>query len=163
MACRAMQLIEQSIDKQMGEHSLATPVAQAPAATGHNIISADEKKQRVQHNIILAEYFKQKAKDPHGLLEKLIEQHENHVSGDTVVSPAPTFVPKPNKQPDSEGINLLVNALSQGQSPKGAQGLQPSSFTSASGQVPNYPTMQGSVSDINSILVYNIAAMSYQT
>ena len=43
--------------------------------------------------MILAEYFKQKAKDPHGLREKLIEQHEKQVNGDTVVSPAPNFVP----------------------------------------------------------------------
>jgi len=100
-----MQIIEQSIDRQNADNAAGTS-----AATAH-IISAEEKKLRVQHNVILAEYFKQKAKEPHALLEKLIEQHEKQVNGDTVVSPAPAFAPKGDKAEQPQGIGLLVSAL----------------------------------------------------
>lgn len=53
------------------------------------IISVDEKKQRVQHNMVLAEYFKGRAKDPYGLLEKLIELHDESAEG--MATPAPTY------------------------------------------------------------------------
>ena len=61
------------------------------SSSSHHIISIDEKKQRVQHNLLLAGYFKNKAKDPHGLLAKLKELHEHHQSGDTIARPAPQY------------------------------------------------------------------------
>lgn len=41
--------------------------------------------------MILAEYFKSKAKDPYGLKEKLIEHHEKTIKGETVVRPPSHF------------------------------------------------------------------------
>ena len=79
---------------------------------------------RIQKNLILQDYLKQKAKDPHGLREKLIELHEKQVNGDTVVSAAPNFVPSKyffifwlliscinleNTNEKNEGISLLIN------------------------------------------------------
>ena len=57
-----MQLIEQGIDRQGAEGAQAS-----------HIVTADEKKLRVQHNTLLAKYFNGKAKEPFELLEKLIE------------------------------------------------------------------------------------------
>ena len=60
----------------------------AGSGSQQGIISVDEKKQRVQHNMVLAEYFKARAKDPYGLLEKLIELHDESAEG--LATPAPT-------------------------------------------------------------------------
>ena len=63
----------------------------------------------------LAEHFKNKAKDPFGLLEKLVEHHEKQVNGETVVSPAPTFVPKPvpivHKDPNFNQMFNLMGSI----------------------------------------------------
>jgi len=61
----------------------------AGSGSQQGIISVDEKKQRVQHNMVLAEYFKARAKDPYGLLEKLIELHDESAEG--LATPAPTY------------------------------------------------------------------------
>lgn len=78
----------------------------------------------------MADYFKQKAKDPYGLKEKLIEQLEKTINGDTVVGPAPMFTPNAEKvnQPeeplDNSGVNLLINALQGSKSTSGQIGSQ---------------------------------------
>ena len=60
-------------------------------SSSQHIIGVEEKKQRVQHNMLLAGYFKNKGKDPHGLLKGLIELHEHHQSGDTIARAAPPY------------------------------------------------------------------------
>lgn len=103
---RLIQKVEQQIDNLGSDSgsSQAGPGSGGPSggsgadkggsgggAAAHHIISIDEKKQRVQHNLLLAGYFKNKAKDPHGLLGKLKELHEHHQSGDTIARPAPQY------------------------------------------------------------------------
>ena len=77
---------------------------------------------RVHQNIVLVEYFKNRAKDPHGLLTKLKEIHEQGQSGENVARAA---------------SNFSLNA--------------------------KLPPQSQQISDINSILLYNIATLSYQT
>lgn len=88
------------------------------SSSNQHVTSLDDKKLRVKHNILLAEYFNMKAKDPYGLKEKLIEQFEKSINGDTIVGPAPSFsVPTPDKATSEEeinGINLIINALNGG-------------------------------------------------
>ena len=85
-------MVEQSVDKTGGSETNAPSSGQGGNSqtnqTSH-IVSLDEKKLRIQHNMALAEHFKNKAKDPFDLLEKLVEHHEKQVNGETVVSPAP--------------------------------------------------------------------------
>jgi hypothetical protein len=121
----------------------------------------------VHHNTELALYFKNKSKDPYALLEKLIENHEKHHSGETSVNPAPQYhinfskydqilrinciendkqQSQEKSQPLSD-INLLLNSLGQGNA----------QTTTTGGGAMNQPQL----SDINSILLYNIAALSY--
>ena len=46
------------------------------SGSSQHITSVEEKKQRVSHNLLLAGHFKNKARDPHGLLKNLKELHE---------------------------------------------------------------------------------------
>lgn len=55
---------------------------------GH-IVPIEEKKLRVHQNVLLAEYYKNRAKDPYELLTKLKELHDNHQGGDSIIQPAP--------------------------------------------------------------------------
>lgn len=118
--------------------------------------------------MLLADYFKNKGRDPHGLKEKLVELHEKTLNGDTAFGPPPIFAPaneKQDKSADAYGnLSVLVKALNMGDPQPAAQTLGQTSYGSpAQSSQPSAFGVQTSASDINSILVYNIAAMSYQT
>lgn len=145
----------------------------AGAGSQQGIIGTDEKKQRVQHNIVLAEYFKARAKDPYGLLEKLIELHDESAEG--MATPAPAFSVNSNKNGTGSAdapippekmsdINLLLS-LQHSPADKHSNLPQASSLSTGTGGANNSQSQQpgNRISDINSILIYNIAAMSYQT
>lgn len=64
--------------------------------------------------MVLAEYFKSRARDPYGLLEKLIELNDESSEG--MATPAPLYSVNQNKNTDSDtplekmsDINLLLS------------------------------------------------------
>ena len=81
----------------------------------------------------MADYFKQKARDPHGLRNKLVELHEKQVGAETIVTAAPNYTPSKSNtlnltftepapyqaEATKGGLHHLINALQQS-SPKAA-------------------------------------------
>ena len=157
-----MQKIEQAIEKN-GD---ATNQSQINAGLANNHTTAEEKKLRVHHNKMLTEYYLQKAKDPYALRDKLIEQFEKSKSGDIVVAPAPHFnfnEKAPVSDETNKDMNMLINSLHSGSPPTTTPSTQASSYNQSPSSSQVYLNINGqSPSEINSILIYNIAAMSYQ-
>ena len=133
-----MHLIEQQIDRQGSDVPSASAGQTGQLGTSH-ITSADDKKLRVKHNILLAEYFNAKAKDPYGLRDKLIEQFEKSISAETVVGPPPVFTPvtvdkinveeaKASEATDNQGLNLLISCLQPPKQPSSSPGTQAASL-----------------------------------
>jgi hypothetical protein len=117
----------------------------AGSGSQQGIISVEEKKQRVQHNMVLAEYFKARAKDPYGLLEKLIELHDESAEG--LATPAPAYSVNSNKAaagtaeattaPEKlSDINLLLS-LQQSPTDKHSTLPQASSLSAGPGGINN--------------------------
>lgn len=168
---RLMNAIEQSLEKSesggTGQTSSGMPNSAAASSMQH-IIPIEEKKLRVKHNLLLAEYFKANAKDPYNLKDKLIDQLEKTLNGETVIGPAPIFVPQEPKNqlneeasPENKELNLLLNAL-QSKNAGNVSVTQPSNGNNLS-YSQGSSAAQTAPCDINSVLVYNIAAMCYQT
>jgi len=128
----------------------------------------------------LAEFFNSKSRDPLDLKNKLVELHEKQVSGETIVGAAPHFIPKKSdakslkdvegldmtnfSEEDTKKLEILFEAMQEaGLSYSNQSAPAKEIMTALSGSSSSAAAGRQSPCELNSILVYNIAAMSYQT
>ncbi len=146
-----MQSLESEVEKQANEGGATGGGADKNGQGSAYRSSLDEKQQRIRHNQILAEHFNNKSKDPHGSLQKFVALYESNQSSYQIPQVAPVFNPANLGSGKSlisqEMIQKFYSSSCGQQSQKSYQHQSQHSLSPPS--------------DLNSILLFNIAAMNY--